>query len=414
MSESSTSARENPAVKSAPETPPTETGVSTSLIVVFAAACGLSVANLYYAQPLIGTIASAFHVGQSSVGVAVTVTQLGYAAGLVLVVPLGDLIENRRLITVVMSVAVVALLAAASMTTLPGFFAAALAIGLTAVAAQIVVPFAAHLAQPESRGRVVGQVMSGLLAGIVLARVVAGIISGIAGWRAVYIFSAVLLAVMVVILRRSLPVRQPESVGTYRSLITSLGRIYLREPVLRRRAFYQAAMFGTFSVFWTGITFLLSRAPFDFSTTELGVFAIAGVLGVFMAPLAGRLGDKGHERWLTGAAFLLAAGSFAVTLLQKELWALVFGALFIDLAVQTTLVLGQRAIYALNPLERSRLNTLYIATFFVGGAIGSAGAGIVFARYGWPGVVTLGAAFPLAAFLFSLTERKPAQSPDTA
>ncbi|MQY31342.1 MFS transporter [Nocardia aurantia] len=400
-----------PAGESAPAGPAHT--LSSALVVVFAVACGLAAANLYYAQPLIITIASAFHVSQSAAGMVVTVTQLGYAAGLLLVAPLGDLFENRRLITVVMSVAVLALLAASATTTLPGFLAAALAIGLTSVVAQVLVPFAAHLAPPHARGRVVGQVMSGLLTGIVLARSVSGIIAGIAGWRAVYIFSAALLAVMVILLRRILPLRTPEFGTGYGRLLASLGRIYLREPVLRRRAFYQAAMFGSFSVFWTAITLLLARPPFHFSQISIGLFAIAGVLGVFMAPLAGRLGDQGHERWVTGVAFLLAAGSFAVTLWQDRLWALIFGAVFLDLAVQTTLVLGQRAIYALNPAERSRLNTLYIATFFVGGALGSAGAGIAFARYGWAGVVVLGTAFPLAAFVFWLTERKTVPSPTT-
>lgn len=396
-----------PVVRESGEIPDPSKRLSGPLVVIFATACGLAVANLYYAQPLLATLASSFHVHQSTASIIVTVTQVGYAIGLILLVPLGDLFESRHLILLVMSGTVIALAAAALMTTLWEFLAAAVVIGITSVVAQILVPFAAHLAPPDERGHVVGQVMSGLLTGIVLARAVAGIVSGLAGWRVVYAMSAVLLAIMLLVLRRVLPIRRPTvEVGGYGPLIRSLGRIYVREPVLRRRAVYQAAMFGTFSTFWTGITFLLSGPPYRFSEISIGLFAFAGVLGVLIAPAAGRLGDKGHERWLTGGAFCVASASFALTLLQRHLLALIFGAIFIDLAVQTTLVLGQRAIYALNPNERSRLNTLYIATFFIGGAIGSAGAGVAYADAGWHGIVVLGAAFPLAALAFWLTERR--------
>lgn len=291
--------------------------VPGTLIVVFAAACGLSVANLYYAQPLLTSIEASFHVNKAAIGLVVTITQLGYAAGLLLLAPLGDLFENRRLITTVMAGTVIALLVGAFVTTFPGFLAASLAIGVLSVVAQILVPFAAHLAPAEARGRVVGQVMSGLLAGIVLARAFAGIVSGVVGWQAVYMISAILLAIMIVILNRMLPSRKPTFVKGYGPLIVSLIEIYRREPILRRRAFYQAAMFAIFSAFWTGITFLLSAPPYHFSQVKIGLFALAGVLGVLIAPIAGRLGDRGYERWLTGMAFLLAAGSFVAL---REPW----------------------------------------------------------------------------------------------
>jgi predicted MFS family arabinose efflux permease len=206
------------------------------------------------------------------------------------------------------------------------------------------------------------------------------------------------------VLARSIPYRAPQSTSSYGALLASLARIYRSEPVLRRRAIYQFTMFGSFSVFWTAITFLLSAAPFHLSTAWIGAVALAGAAGAFIAPVAGRLGDGGHGRVATGCALLLACAAFSLTLFQTSIVAIVAGAIFLDLAVQTTLILGQHAIYALNPAERSRLNTLYISTFFLGGALGSALAATLYAHGGWPAVVALGAGMPLAAFALWLTE----------
>jgi predicted MFS family arabinose efflux permease len=379
---------------------------------VFAVACGLAAGNLYYSQPLLDTIGRAFGVSEAAASLIVTVTQLGYAAGLVFIAPLGDLLENRRLIATVLCGTVVALVAAALAPSFGAFIAASLGIGVTSVAAQILVPFAAHLAPAERRGRVVGQVMSGLLLGILLARAAAGVISGALGWRAVYIISAVLLALTILVLLRTLPRRQPAFAHGYGELVASLGRIYRRQPVLRRRIAYQSAMFGTFSVFWTSITFLLAGPAYHLSQTQIGIFALAGAAGALSAPIAGRLGDSGHERIVTGGAFLAASAAFALTLLQRQMWALICGAIVLDLAVQTTMVLGQRAIYALDAAARSRLNTLYIATFFCGGAMGSAAAGFVYAHAGWTGTVCVGAGLPLAAFVLWLADlRVPVRQP---
>ena len=375
-----------------------------SRIITFAVACGLAAGNLYYVQPLLGVIGQEFHIGVATSGILVTTTQLGFAAGLFLLVPLGDLLENRRLITSVAACTVIALLAAASARSFPQFLAASLALGVTSVVAQILVPLAAHLAPAETRGRVVGQVMSGLLTGILLARAVAGIISGVLSWRAVYINSAVLLTLMTAVLMRAIPVRHPSLAEPYPALLASLARIFRKEPKLRRRAAYQAAMFGSFSAFWTTVTFLLSGPLHNLSQTQIGFFALAGAVGAIFAPVAGRLGDRGYSRSATGGALLLAVASFALTLFQTNLWALVAGAILLDLAVQTSLVLGQHTIYSLNPNERGRLNTIYVVSFFLGGAVGSALAGLAYAKGQWPAVVLLGAGLPAAAFLFWLTE----------
>ena len=258
----------------------TPAAMSGWMIALFAVAGGLAVGNLYYAQPLLATLARDFHVGEATAGLIVTITQLGYAGGLVLIAPLGDLLENRRLIVSVMFATVVALIAAACARSFGAFLAASLAIGVTSVVAQILVPFAAHLAPPERRGRIVGAVMSGVLMGILLARAASGIISGAAGWRAVYILSAGLMTLAAFVLLRALPRRQPAFALGYRALLGSLGAIFASEPVLRRRAAYQSAMFGTFSAFWTSVTFLLAGPQYHLSQTQIGIFALAGAVGL--------------------------------------------------------------------------------------------------------------------------------------
>jgi predicted MFS family arabinose efflux permease len=385
--------------------PPT---ITRTQIIIFAVACGLAVGNLYYAQPLLETIGATFGVGESTAGLIVTLTQLGYAAGLLFLAPLGDLIENKRLILTILAGTLVALVGAVFSPTIGIFLAASFAIGVTSVVAQILVPLASHFAPEGKRGEVVGQVMSGLLIGILLARAVAGVLSTFVGWRGVYVVSAILLGAMIAVLARSIPYRAPDSRASYGALLASLARIYRNEPVLRRRAIYQFTMFGSFSVFWTAITFLLSAAPFHFSTAWIGAVALAGAAGAFIAPVAGRLGDAGHGKIATGCALVLASAAFLLTLFQTSIVAIVAGAILLDLAVQTTLILGQHAIYALNPAERSRLNTLYISTFFLGGALGSALASTLYEHGGWPAVVALGAGMPLVAFAIWLTEPRRA------
>ena len=375
------------------------------LIAIFAVACGLAVGNIYYAQPLLEAIGAGFSVGHAQAAFVVTVTQIGYAFGLLALVPLGDLVENRRLILTILVGTVVSLVCAGVAPNFACFLAASLAIGVSSVVAQVLVPLAANLAPAAERGRVVGQVMSGLILGILFARALAGFISGVAGWRAVYLVSAVMLTLTLVVLARALPVRRPAYPDGYLALMRSLVTIFRREPVLRRRVVYQSAMFGLFSAFWTTITFHLSAAPFHLSTTWIGAFALVGAAGALVAPLAGRLGDGGYGRWVSGAAFCIAAFGFALALVPDRLWTLALAAVAIDVAVQASLVSGQQAIYALDPAARGRLNTLYIGLFFFGGAAGSWLGSVAYERAGWSGVVALGVALPLAALLYWCTER---------
>ena len=394
---------------------PTEAAVAPPwwLIATFAFACGAGAANLYYAQPLVGLIGPEIGLGLSTSGLIVTLTQLGYAAGLFLLVPLGDLLENRRLIAATLSAAVLALLAATFARSAPTFLAASLLIGVSSVGVQMLVPLAAHLTPPALRGRVVGSVMSGLLLGILLARPIASLVAAALGWRAVFAGSAVLLAAVTLLLLRVLPRRQPALGDSYLSLLRSLWPLLRDTPVLQRRIVYQSALFGSFALFWTAAPLLLAAPPIRMSLVGIALFALAGAGGALAAPIAGRLADRGWTRAGTGLAIALVGAAFALSRLYRNgsgsILLFTLAAVLLDLGVQSNQVFGQRAIYALAGHQRSRLNGIYIGIFFGGGAIGSALAGPALAHGSWTTVSWLGMAFPAAALLAYATEWLPAR-----
>lgn len=390
--------------------PPSSRALSR-VVLVLAVACGAAVANLYYAQPLLEPIARSFRVTPGRASVVLVVTQVGYAAGMVLLAPLGDLLENRRLVSRVLLVAALALAVAASSPALPVFVVAMLVVAMTSVVAQILVPLAAHLAPDETRGALVGRVMTGLLLGILLARTVSSLITAALGWRAVYALSAGVMLLLAAALPRLLPVRQPTGAPAYPQLLASLGTLVREERVLRHRALYQATMFAAFSVFWTAIASELVRRH-GFGQAQIGLFALVGAAGAAAAPLAGRLGDRGHSRLGTGGALVLAAASLLLAaLLPGSVLALAVAAVLLDCAVQTSLVLGQRAIYATRPEARSRMNTVFITTFFLGGALGSAVSGALFASAGWQTTALVGAALPVVGLvLWVVWDGRPARA----
>ena len=364
-------------------------------------------ANLYYVQPLIGLISRDYGISLAASGVLVTVTQLGYAVGLVLIVPLGDILENRRLILVMLGAVVLALLAAFLAPTIAVFLAASVAIGLASSAVQIIVPFAGHLASDASRGRVVGNVVSGLLFGIMLSRPAASFAAHLLGDRGIFAVSAAATPVLIPIMAIKLPPRRPDGIPYARAL-ASLGPLLLRTEALHRRGAYQAAMFGAFSLFWTAAPLLLEGPRFHFSQIGIGLFALAGAGGALISPHAGRWADAGLTRRVTGVA--LAAGPIAFGMAIAGDWLgswplLVAAALVLDMAVASNLVVGQREIFALGPEARGRLNGLYLGLFFLGGAVGSAAAGYAFAHGGWTAACLVGLCFPIAALVYYATER---------
>ncbi|MCB8837901.1 MFS transporter [Aurantimonas sp. VKM B-3413] len=382
-------------------------GLSTAMTVLFAAACGALAANLYYAQPLVALIGDDIGLSRAAESSVVTFSQLGYACGLVLLVPLGDVIENRRLILLTMAANVASLVGLALAPGLATLFVMILVVGLTSCAAQMLVPLAANLAPDEERGRVVGNVMSGLLAGILFARPLASFLADYVGWRGVFGLSAGAITAMALAGLFVFPTRQPQTAERYGGLIASLGKLFLREPVLRRRGLYHAAMFAAFSLFWTGAPIILLRDPYDFSPSGVALFALAGVLGVFAAPVAGRLADRGHSRAGTITALAIVVLAFVAALFgENSLAALVAAGILIDLGVQANLVFGQREIYQLQPAIRNRLNAVYMTTFFLGGALGSALTSPVLEAFGWQAVCGIGIALPAAALAyFTLADR---------
>ncbi len=384
--------------------------MSGALIFVLALACGIVVANIYYVQPLIGLISRDYAMPVASAGLLVTLTQVGYAAGLILVVPLGDIVENRRLILLLLAGLTAALVMAGAAPNASLFLVASLAIGVTACTVQIIVPLAGHLAPDASRGRAVGVVVSGLLFGIMLSRPAASFVAHFFGHRSVFDASAVAVAALILLLWRVLPQRRPHGMPYLRAL-GSLGPLLLHTPVLRRRGLYQAALFGAFSLFWTAVPLLLESPRFGFSQIGIGVFALVGAGGAIVSPYAGRLADRGKTDLVTGLSLAGACVACLGTLVGGLLtsWPLlVAAALLLDMAAAANLVVGQRAIFAIDAKARGRLNGLYLALFFVGGALGSLVSGYAYALGGWTAVSLAGLVFPVLALLYYATERRAA------
>jgi predicted MFS family arabinose efflux permease len=377
---------------------------------LLAAACGLIVANLYYSQPLAGPISRSLGIAPGAEGWIVTLTQIGYCLGLIFVVPLGDLVENRRLVVTSLVAAVGALALAAFAGRAPIFLAAALGIGVSSVSAQVLVPYASHFATEETRGQVVGYVMSGLMIGIMLARPVASLIAGWWGWHAVFLLSALAIAVLAVTLWRALPDRRPRASASYGALLGSLWTLWKSTPLLRRRVVYQALLFGSFSVFWTVTPLLLAGPAFQLSQHGIALFALAGVAGAVAAPIAGHLADHGWGRVVTGCGIALSGAGFLLANGAENArapWAVVgltAAGIVIDFGVSASLITGQRALFQLGAETRSRLNGIFIALFFLGGATGSALGSWTYEHGGWPLTSWLGAAMPAAALLFFATE----------
>jgi predicted MFS family arabinose efflux permease len=368
-------------------------GMSRVLVGVFAGACGLVVANIYYSQPLIGLIAPAVGLLPGMAGLIVALTQLGYGAGLLFLVPLSDVFENRGLVIRALAAVTLGLLAIALANSAATLLVASVVVGVFSVATQILVPLASHLTPETSRGKVVGTVMSGLLGGIMLARPFSSFITATLGWRAVFYLSAGMMLALLVILQRVLPQRYPNSALTYAQILRSLPGLISGTPLLRRRAFYQGMLFAGFNLFWTGSPLLLAK-EFDMGQRGIALFALAGAAGALSAPVAGRLADRGLTRPATGwalAAVVLAFGVAVEARLIHSLSLLILAALILDAAVQVCQVLSLRNIYMLAPELRGRLNGMFVAFAFLCGAAGSGLAAAVYTTRGWTTLAALGA-----------------------
>jgi predicted MFS family arabinose efflux permease len=386
-------------------------GMPAWLTFLFASACGLITANVFYAQPLIGLISASLGMAPETAGLIVTLTQLGFAAGMVLIVPLADLVENRRLVVSMISVSAIALAGAALTTHPQAFLIAALFIGVTSVSVQILVPFASHLAHESVRGRTVGNVMSGLMLGIMLSRPLASFLAGLGSWHTVFVLSAIAMVLLALLLLAALPERRPHGKLRYVQLLGSMLSLARTTPVLQRRAIYHSFQFAAFTLFWTVIPLLLTGPTFNLSQTGVALLALAGVAGAIAAPIAGRMADRGWSRPATGLGMLSVAIAFLITHIATagstlSLAFLVVAAIMLDFGITATLVTGQRAIFALGQEIRGRLNAVYMTTWYVAGAIASAAGGWTYAQGGWNLTSWIGLALPVAALLYFATETR--------
>lgn len=384
--------------------------ISSGLIILLATACGIIVANLYYAQPLIGLISNVIGLSNSSAGLIVTLTQIGYVVGLLFLVPLGDIVENKKLIIILLLLSAVALTATVFVKSAIMLLVASFFIGLGSVAAQVLVPFVSYLSSENARGRVVGNVMSGLLLGIMLARPISSLVADIWGWNAIFALSATVIIVLAFVLSKVLPTRKPKAKTNYIALLNSMWQLLRTTPILRRRAIYHACVFGTFSLFWTTVPLLLSSPAFHFSQTAIALYALVGITGAIAAPIGGRLADLGWTRPATGVALTVVIISLILPLFIQSsspfgIAVLVIAAILLDMGVSANLVLSQRLIFSLSPEIRSRLNGVFMAIFFLGGAVGSFIGGWAYALGGWNLTLWIGIAFPTIALLYFATEK---------
>ncbi len=365
--------------------------LSPALIIIMAIATGLSVASNYYAQPLLDTIAQSYRLSVNQAGFIVTAAQLGYACGLMFIVPLGDKFERRGMIVAMTMLSAAGMLVTASSGNLPMMIVGTAMTGLFSVVAQILVPLAATLADPAKRGKVVGMIMSGLLLGILLARTVAGALATLGGWRTVYWFASALMFIMALILWRTLPRYKQYSDLNYPQLLASIFRMYVGTPILRTRALIGCVSFASFSNLWTSMAFLLAAPPFYFSEAKIGLFGLVGAAGALAASRAGHLADRGKAKITTRYGLLLLLISWAfIWYGQHQVIALILGIIMLDLAVQGVHITNQSVIYRRMPQARNRLTSGYMTSYFIGGAVGSLVSASAFQAAGWTGVCVAG------------------------
>jgi predicted MFS family arabinose efflux permease len=349
------------------------------LVWLLAIACCISVANLYYSQPILTDIGRSFHLSVNEAGFIATLGQLGYASGLLFIVPLGDRYNRRTLIVCMLVAVTIALLAMAVAPNIILLAIASYAVGVTTVVPQLIVPFAASLAADHERGQVIGTVMSGLLIGILLARTESGFVSAHFGWQAVYWIAAGMMIVLAVVMRLLLPADRPRSSVSYPQLLCSLWQLVRNEPVLRETSVIGALAFGAFSAFWVTLAFFLETPPYHFGSDVTGLFGLVGVAGALAASLVGKLSDRMDARRINGYAIIIVLSSFVLFWLAgQSLWGLIIGVILLDFGVQANQVSNQTRVYSLHPNKRNSLNSVYMVSYFIGGSLGS-----MLGTYGW-------------------------------
>nr|WP_219735656.1 MFS transporter [Pseudomonas sp. FW305-70] len=379
-------------------------GLSPSLTLLFSVTCALAVANVYFAQPLLDSMAQSLGVASSMIGVVVTATQVGYALGLLFIVPLGDLLNRKGLILTQVLLSAIALAGVGAAQQWLTLLGAMVIVGLLAVMVQVLVAYAAVLATPSQRGQAVGTVTSGIVLGILLARFTSGLIADLAGWRAVYFVSSGLMLALAAVFWKVLPATvSPRNRNTYPALIRSMFRLFMTEPVLRIRGLLALLIFAAFSVLWTSMVLPLSAPPLSLSHTAIGLFGLAGVAGALAARSAGRWADEGLGQRVTGLSLVILTLSWLpIAFAQTSLIALVCAVVLLDFAVQAVHVTNQSFIFAARPDAQSRMVGAYMCFYSVGSALGAAAATQVYAQWGWTAVSLLGASISVTALVLWL------------
>lgn len=378
----------------------------TTLILLMAVSCGLGIANMYYNQPLLADIGRTFGADDQQSGLVSMLTQIGFALGMFIFIPFGDILEKRRLITVLLLSVGVALISLSVAQNLTWVYIASFMVGITTVTPQIIVPFVAELAPPNERGKAIGNVMSGLLIGILLARTVAGFIGDLFSWRVMFGFAAALMFGLAYILFRNLPVSQPTMKLSYFGLIRSIGQLIANQRTLRESSLIGSFVFGSFSAFWTTLTFFLEGPNYQYGSSAAGLFGLVGIVGAVTASVIGRLADRISPKHMIGwMSMVVLIAYLSFWLLGTRLWGLLIGIILLDLGYQAVHVSNQARIYSLLPNAKSRLNTVYMVSSFLGGSIGSACGTIAWYHWGWIGACAIGGGMATVAFLIWLGHR---------
>ncbi len=374
------------------------------LVLLMAVSSGAVVANLYYNQPLLAAIARDLQVPEIRVGLIPTLTQAGYGLGLLLVVPLGDRAERRRLLVTMVLLAAIALALTAVVSAPPVLIGVSFLVGLFSVVPQLMVPFAATLAGPAERNRVVGSVMSGLILGVLLARTVSGIMGAHLGWRSVYWGAAVFMVILAALLWWGLPHSRPTAALRYHKLLASLPALLRDLPPVQEASITGALLFAGFSAFWTTLIFRLESPPFHLGAQAAGIFGLVGAAGACAATMSGRLAERLRPVRIVLAGLGMVLLSWIILWLgDGSLWWLAAGAILLDFGVQGAHVANQSRIFAMMPEARSRINTIYMVTFFIGGASGSYAAALIWSLHGWTGVCLFGMCLMVLGLAAQLT-----------
>ncbi|ABI63068.1 MFS transporter [Granulibacter bethesdensis] len=393
--------------------PPSETpdGVSPWIQWVLSVCVACTVGAIYYNQPMLGAISVQFPGHPVAIGMIPTATQLGYALGLLLLVPLGDMLPRRGLILIQTLAAALALILAGMVQSAAGLAAVSVLVGLGASVTQQIVPLAAALAAPSRRGAAVGMVMSGLFCGILLSRTLSGWVTDMVGWRAAFGAGAVLDLLAAVALAIMLPSLPPVTRTRYGALLLSLGTLWRQEPVLRHATFIQIGQFAAFSIFWSILALRLEQPPFELGAGAAGLFGILGIAGILIAPVTGRLADRRGPELMIGLGLILVLASWGVFCAVPGIAGLAAGVVLLDLGVQATQISNQHRIYALRPDARARINTIYMGLMFLGGAAGSMLASLVWHQGGWTPLCLLGATVTVLAISVHVTATRQQSRP---